>query len=114
MRSALTIVLHPWRLAWFLARYLVELLQANAIVAWEVLTPTHYARPGIVACPIGEHSDLELTFIANLVSFTPGTLTIDISGDRSLLFVHALHIHEPEDVRAHVRRLEERLRWMLR
>jgi multicomponent Na+:H+ antiporter subunit E len=107
-------MLHPWRMVWFLAVYVWDLIKANAVVAWEVVTPTHAIRPGIVACPVRGSSDLELTIVANLISFTPGTLALEVSDDRSTIYVHALHISTPDDVRAHVRRLQERLRWMCR
>jgi multicomponent Na+:H+ antiporter subunit E len=104
----------PWRLAWFVALYVADLARANAVVAWEVVTPSMSMRPGIVACPVRSATDAELTVLANLVSFTPGTLALEVAADRSVMYVHALHIGEPDDVRAAVRRLEDRLRWISR
>jgi multicomponent Na+:H+ antiporter subunit E len=108
------VLFRPWRLARFFVSYVWDLVRANALVGWEVLTPTHYARPGIVACPIRELTDVELVILSNLISFTPGTLTLEISDDRTTVYVHALHIGTPDDVRANVRRLEGRLLWVLR
>ncbi|GIU97888.1 MAG: hypothetical protein KatS3mg013_1691 [Actinomycetota bacterium] len=114
MSPWIRVLTHPWRLVGFLALYLWDLARANAIVAWEVVTPTHYIRPGIVACPVRAETDAELTVLANLVSFTPGTLVVEVTEDRTTMYVHALHIREPDDVRASVRRLEDRLRWLRR
>jgi multicomponent Na+:H+ antiporter subunit E len=104
----------PWRVAWFVVMYLWDLSVANVIVAWEVVTPTHYIRPGIVRVPVQARGDFEITVLANLISFTPGTLTIGVDEDETALFVHALHIVRPEQVRAQVGRLERRLLWMVR
>ena len=112
--TLLRVLLRPWRLVRFLLSYLWDLIRANALVAWEVMTPTHYARPGVVACPVRTRSDLEVVLLANLISFTPGTLMLEISEDRATVYVHALHIRTADDVRANVRRLEERLLWVLR
>ncbi len=108
----LRVLLRPWRLAWFAVLYLVELVEANAVVAWEVLTPTHSIRPGIVRVPTGARTDLEVAILANLISFTPGTLVIEVDEDPRALYVHALHLRTPEDVRRRVARLERRLRWV--
>jgi len=86
-----------------------DLLVANALVAWEVVTPRHYMRPGIIAVPLRAKTDVEITLLANLITLTPGTLSIDVSDDRSTLFVHGLHITSPDSLRAQVRRLEDRV-----
>jgi multicomponent Na+:H+ antiporter subunit E len=114
MRLWIRVLGRPWRLAPFLAMYVWDLICANATVAWEIVTPTHYLRPGIVACPTVVETEIELMSLANLISFTPGTLTLEVSEDRSTVYVHALHIASPGEVRTRVRRLEERLLWLLR
>lgn len=112
--NVLRVLARPWRLAWFVVMYVWELCVANAIVAWEVVTPTHSIRPGIVRVPMRASGDLEITLLANLISFTPGTLSIAVDEERSDLYVHALHITSPEQVRAQVKRLERRLLWVMR
>ena len=59
-------------------------------------------------------SETDTEVLANLISFTPGTLTIAVDEERSDLFVHALHIGRPERVREQVERLERRLLWVVR
>ncbi|QQR37983.1 Na+/H+ antiporter subunit E [Devosia rhizoryzae] len=53
-------------------------------------------RPAIIAVPLSVKSDGEITLLANLITLTPGTLSIDVSPDRSVLYVHAL-THEDRD-----------------
>ncbi len=79
--------------------FLWELLISSLQVAWDVLTPVHRSRPGIVAVPIEAKTDLEITALANLVSLTPGTLSLDLSADHKTLYVHAMFVDDPNDIR---------------
>lgn len=114
MRAFRALLHRPWRLFWLIALYSWDLLIANAVVAWEVVTPRHYVRPGIVRVPLVATSDFEIALLANMVSFTPGTLTLEVTEDRTALYVHVLHMDSPEDVRRQVSRLEGRLLRVLR
>jgi multicomponent Na+:H+ antiporter subunit E len=67
-----------------------ELLVANFRVAYDVVTPITYMRPCIVALPLDAKTDLEITILACMISLTPGTLSLSLSEDKSLLFVHAI------------------------
>jgi multicomponent Na+:H+ antiporter subunit E len=71
-----------------------ELLLANLRVAWDVVTPRFRMRPGVVAVPLKARTDLEITLLANMVSLTPGTLSLDVSDDRRVLYVHAMYLHD--------------------
>lgn len=79
--------------------FLKELFLANLKVTWDVLTPRHYMQPGVVAYPLVAQSDLEITILANLISLTPGTLSLEVSEDRKILYFHAMYI-EKGDFRA--------------
>jgi multicomponent Na+:H+ antiporter subunit E len=87
----------------FAAFFVLELVLANLRVAWDVLTPKAYRRPGVVAVPLEEASDTEITVLANFVTLTPGTLTLDVSEDRRCLYVHAMFVDDPETLRAEVK-----------
>ncbi len=90
------------------AYFIWELLVSSLQVAWDVLTPMHRSRPGIVAVPIEAKTDLEITTLANLVSLTPGTLSLDISSDRKTLYVHAMFVDDPESIRRDIKNGMER------
>jgi multicomponent Na+:H+ antiporter subunit E len=81
----------------FSGHYLVELVRSSLRVAADVLTPTSRARPGIVRMPLDARTDLEIALVANLISLTPGTLTIDVAPDRSALVVHAMFLDGDEE-----------------
>ncbi len=70
--------------------FIYELVVSSVRVAWDVLTPRTYARPGFVIMPLEAKTDMELMLTANLISLTPGTLSIDLSADRTELLVHSM------------------------
>jgi multicomponent Na+:H+ antiporter subunit E len=90
-----------------LALLFVYELGASAVrVAMVVLTPNlnSVLRPGIVAFPLSLKSDAEITLLANLITLTPGTLSVDVSEDRSLLYVHTLTLDTRESLIADIAR----------
>ena len=90
--------------------FLWELLMANLRVAYEVLTPGYQMRAAIIAIPLDAESDLEITVLANLITLTPGTLSLDVSADRKTLYIHAMHVHDVERFRNDIKaRLEQRV-----
>ncbi len=92
----------------FFVFFLWELLLANLRVAWDVLTPKAYRRPGVVAVPLDAKTDAEITLLANLVTLTPGSLSLDVSPDRRTLFVHAMFVDDPEEFRRDIKQGFER------
>ncbi|WMW22661.1 Na+/H+ antiporter subunit E [Methanolobus mangrovi] len=80
-----------------------EIIKANVMVAKIVLQPKIDIKPGIIAVPIRTKTDLGITAIANTITLTPGTLTIDMSDDRSILYVHAIDATDPEGVAQSIR-----------
>ena len=65
-------------------------------------------KPGIIAIPLEAKTDFEITLLANLITMTPGTLSLDLSEDRRTLYVHAMYIHDPEKIRASIKNDLER------
>ena len=95
--------------------FIKELFVSNIRVLWEIVTPTHTSRPGIVGVPLDAKSDLEIMLVANLVSLTPGTLSIDVSDDKRTLYVHVMFLDDIEEVRRSIKEgLEKRVLEVLR
>ena len=80
-----------------------EIIKANIVVAKIVLKPKIDINPGIIAVPIRCKTDLGITAIANTITLTPGTITVDISDDKSLLYVHCIDASNPKAVAASIR-----------
>jgi multicomponent Na+:H+ antiporter subunit E len=87
----------------FIGFYLWELLQANLRVAHDVVTPRHMSQPGIIAIPLDAKTDAEITMVANLLTMTPGDLSIDVSSDRRVLYVHSMYLSDPDKVRDEIK-----------
>ncbi len=83
----------------FVLFFLWELLTANLRVAIDVLTPRARMQPRILAVPLDALTDTEITFFANALSLTPGTLSLDVSTDRRVLYIHAMYAADAEATR---------------
>lgn len=79
-----------------LALFIKELVLSALKVAWLVVQPSPKLRPGIIAYPLTVASDAEITLLANMITLTPGTLSIDVSEDRHTLYIHAIDIESRE------------------
>lgn len=91
------------RLPGFLLYLLKEVVVANLRVATAVVAPAGRLRPAIVAVPLALDRDAEIALLANLVTLTPGTLSLDLSPDRRTLYVHAMAVSSPDDLRREIR-----------
>ncbi len=91
--------------------FLWALVVSNVAVAREVVMPASRTqiRPGIVACALRTRSGRLATVIANLITLTPGTLTVEARGRPAVLFVHVLSYEDLASVRADVDDLERRV-----
>lgn len=91
--------IQPVRYFWLLV-YLViftwECIKANFDVAYRVLHPAMPIKPGIVKVKLDLHSDFAKTMLANSITMTPGTISVDIIDDN--LFVHWIYVssEDPE------------------
>lgn len=79
--------------------FFIELAKSAAKVAIMVVKPSLDIKPGIFAFPLTVTRDFEITLLANLITLTPGTLSVDVSEDRKTLFVHAIDCSDPDAAR---------------
>ena len=95
--------------------FVIELIFSSLQVAWDVLTPRHRSRPGIVAVPLDLDSDVEIVVLANLISLAPGSLSLDVSDDRKTLYVHEMFVDDPaEESRSIKEQWEQKVREALK
>ena len=87
---------HPLRYWYFFAHYLPaflwECFKANLDVAYRVLHPKLPINPGIIKVKTELQSDTALTFLANSITLTPGTLSVDIDKSKGVLYVHWIDV----------------------
>ncbi|GAB4422200.1 MAG: Na+/H+ antiporter subunit E [Anaerolineae bacterium] len=92
----------------FVLFFMDALIRANLRVAYEVITPPYTMRPGIVAIPLEVKTDAAITLLANLITLTPGTLSLDVSADRRVLYVHSMYVDDVEQFRREIKEGFER------
>lgn len=85
------------------AYFLKELVKSCVMVARDCIAREPRLHPAIVRFPIGGKSDPEIFLLANLITLTPGTLTLDVAEDRSFLVIHSIYAKDPESVIADLR-----------
>lgn len=100
-----------WRVIRLAVYFGYELIASSLRVAWDVITPTHLSSPAIIEVPLDVKSDAEILLVTNLISLTPGTLSLDVSEDRKTLYVHAMFADDPEE---HVDDLKNGMERMVR
>lgn len=97
---------HWLRLTWVLSLVLL-FFKELALSAWKVAVlvtrPRLDVKPGIFAYPLTVTTDFQITLLANLITLTPGTLSVDVSADRKTLYVHAIDCSDIEATKNDIR-----------
>ncbi|WP_430440513.1 Na+/H+ antiporter subunit E [Shinella sp.] len=91
--------IRPLKLLSLVLLFIKELALSAWKVAVLVASPKMALKPGIFAFPLTVDRDFEITLLANLITLTPGTLSVDVSADRKVLYVHALDCSDPVGTR---------------
>jgi multicomponent Na+:H+ antiporter subunit E len=95
--------------------FLKALVISNLRVLRAVVSPSQISRPGIIRLPLEARTDMEIMLVANLISLTPGTLSIDVSEDRRYLYVHVMFLDDVDSARRELKEgLERRVLEVLR
>ncbi len=87
-----------WYWIRLIAMFHYELVVSSVEVLWDIVTPRHLARPGLIEMPLDVHSDAGILMVTNLISLTPGTLSLDVSPDRKTLLIHAMFADDPDAI----------------
>ncbi len=82
-----------------LAVFLYELVAANLQLARDILRPVPPFKPGFISFDVRDLPPTETVLLANMISLTPGTLTVDSDDEGFTLYVHSLYAQDPEKVR---------------
>lgn len=93
----------PWVLVRFLAVFILDVFVANLAVARRILGSPARLRPTFIEVPLDLESDLAISFLANTICLTPGTVSAQLSPDRRILLVHALDAPDPDAVRVSIK-----------
>lgn len=90
----------------YLGAFTWELLRANLDVAYRVLSPGMPIEPEVILVPLRVESDIAITVIANSITITPGTVTLDYDDETNALYVHGVNGRDPEAIAEPIRTWE--------
>lgn len=91
----------------YVAVFSKEVIVANLDVAYRVLHPTLQLEPQVVLVPLRVETSLGITTIANSITITPGTITLDHDPDENTLYVHIIDGRHPDEVVEPIRTWED-------
>lgn len=100
---------HFWvrllRVGWLVWLFIYELVLSAVRVAWLVIQPRidKHLSPCLIEYPLSVKSPAEITLLANLITLTPGTLSVDVSEDGKTLLIHALRVDDAEAAIAEIK-----------
>jgi multicomponent Na+:H+ antiporter subunit E len=80
----------------FIFFFAYEMIKANLQVAYDVITPNYFFKPGIVRYPLQADTDIEINLLSTIISLTPGTLILDISEDKKWLYIHVMYLGDKD------------------
>lgn len=104
----------PVRIFWFVSYVFVlayYIMKANLDVAYRVLHPSMPIRPGIVKVKTNLKTPSAITALANSITLTPGTLTVEASAEGTL-YVHWINV-KAEDIEGATKHIVERFEWFI-
>lgn len=93
----------------FIVFYLIKLVQSNIYIAYDILTPKMHTNPCLLKVPLIINSNLGLLLFSNLLSMTPGTLSIDITDDKKFIWVHVLYKKSEDEMLAEIQKIQEKI-----
>lgn len=84
-------------LRFFFITFLYDVVTANLNVVRLILQPDiSKLRPMFFEVPLDTRDPMVITILANVISMTPGTVSTEVSPDRSVLIVHGLDVPDKE------------------
>lgn len=95
-----------WRILTFSIFFFKELLMSNIAVARDVLRLKPKFSPAIIKIPLSLNSDAQIAMLANVITLTPGTITLDVSDDKKFIYVHSMFF-EPKEREAFVKSIKD-------
>ena len=94
--------------------FLYEMMVANLQVAYDVITPKYFFKPGIVRFPLKATSDLEINLLSMFISLTPGTILLDVSEDKKSIVIHVMYLDDREKFISRMQNSERKILDILR
>lgn len=88
-----------WRAVGLALYFIIELVSSSIRVSKEILRPNLKLSAGVIGIPLETaETDVEITLLSNIITVTPGTLSLDVSEDRSTLYVHSMYLTSDKEM----------------
>lgn len=97
----------PFKLLWYLAVLLYDIIVANLVVARLILGPVRRLRPAFIRLPLDLNNEFAIVLFTHSLSLTPGTVSADLSADRRFLLIHALDVDDEARLVARIKQRYE-------
>jgi multicomponent Na+:H+ antiporter subunit E len=94
----------------FIFYFMMKLIQSNFFIAYDILTPKMHSKPAFMEIPLKLKTDMGMLLFSNLLSMTPGTLSMDISRDKKKVLVHVLYYSTDELMQKDFDGIQEKIR----
>ncbi len=88
-----------WLIVQLFSILLYDIIRANIRVLKTVLSRQMNLEPAVLAIPLNLKQDTAITLFSNIIALTPGTLSLDVSSDRKIIFVHVMIIENENKFR---------------
>jgi multicomponent Na+:H+ antiporter subunit E len=85
-----------------------QIVLANFRVTKDVVSLHHRMRPGVIRLPLDVTTDWEILLLAAMINITPGSVALDVSDDRRVMYVHVMHMESPDAARREIKQGFER------
>lgn len=108
MKKIISIPLRIFRFILFIGFYFKELFVSSILLAWDIVRPHKSFKHGIVGIDLDLKSDTAIIALSNLLSMTPGSLSVELSPDRKRLYVHSMYLEDPEAFKLKVKNTFEK------
>ena len=98
----------------FVLFFIFEVIKANLRLAFTILSPRMDLQPAVVAFPLELKTEAGIILLANLITLTPGSLSLDTSSDKKILFIHTIKLEDKDEFIFDIRHgFERRVRELL-
>lgn len=97
-----------WRCLRLVRTYFVDMVRSNIEVA-RIVAMSEPPEPAVIALRLDTRRPWVVSALANMITLTPGTLTLEVAPDASRLYVHVLPTRPIAEHRAHLANLQRRL-----
>jgi len=108
------VFISPTRIFWlliYLPVFFCYIIKANLDVVYRALHPAMPIKPGIVKIKTNLKTEAGITALANSITLTPGTLTVDLTDD-GFLYIHWINV-KADDVEQATELIAKRFEWFL-